>query len=179
MEIGKRIVVVGTSGSGKTTFARELATKLGYPHIELDAIHWLPNWHEAPLEIFRKRVAQLTARECWVLDGNYSKVRDLTWGRADTLVWLDYSLQLILWRLMRRTMRRIFLRQELWNGNRESLRGAFIGRDSLFAWAITSTPRHHRDYPRLLAQEYAQLRVMRFFSPRAASKWMKDAHAKQ
>ncbi len=171
----RRIVVVGVSGSGKTAFARQLAELLGYPHLELDSLHWLPHWQEAPLEEFRARVAEKIAAEYWVCDGNYSKVRDLVWGRADTLVWLDYPLGLILWRLWRRTMRRVFLREELWNGNRESVRGAFCGRESLFVWAITSRPRHHRDYPRLLAGEYAHMRAHRFRSPRAAEAWLAKA----
>src|SRR4051812_23251994 len=106
---GRRINVVGTSGSGKTTMARDLAGILGVPHVELDALHWGPNWTEEPDEVFRERVDTLLVGDGWTTDGNYRTVRDIVWGRADTVVWLDYSLPLILWRLSRRTFGRALL----------------------------------------------------------------------
>ena len=87
----RRIAVVGTSGSGKTTLAHRLAERLGIPHVELDALHWGPNWTPVAADLFRERVAQALSGEAWVVDGNYSRVRDIIWTRADTLVWLDYS----------------------------------------------------------------------------------------
>jgi len=69
MTIFRRIVVLGVTGSGKTTFAHRLATQLGYPHIEMDALHWLPNWTEKPIEVFRADIAQAIAVDCWVIDG--------------------------------------------------------------------------------------------------------------
>jgi adenylate kinase family enzyme len=86
----QRISVIGATGSGKTTVARRTAEALGVPHIELDALHWEPDWEEAPLEVFRERVSDAIQGERWVVDGNYSKVRDMVWGRADTVLWLDY-----------------------------------------------------------------------------------------
>lgn len=111
--LGQRIIVVGTSGSGKTTLALWLGRHLGIPHVELDALHWEPHWTEAPLEVFRERVVVALAGERWSVDGNYSDVRDLVWPHAETLVWLDYPLFIILWRLMRRTIGRILSHQEL------------------------------------------------------------------
>src|SRR5579859_8182423 len=110
---GRRIVVVGTSGSGKTTMASTIARFLGIPHVELDALHWGPRWTEAPLGVFRERVDQALSHEAWTVDGNYSKVRDIVWRRADTVVWLDYPLWLIMQRLALRTAGRIISRQEL------------------------------------------------------------------
>ncbi len=166
----KRVAVVGTTGSGKTTFAARLAQLLAVPHVELDSLHWEPNWTEAPIEIFRERVDRALSEERWVVDGNYSKVRDIIWTRADTVVWLDYSLLLIFWRLTWRTLKRVFTRQKLWNGNRETL-GNQLSKDSLFLWVLTSRPKHHRDYPRLF-QEYAHLSVTRLYSPREAEEWL-------
>src|SRR5574340_369956 len=103
---GNRIVVVGSSGSGKTTTAETIAQKLGIPHVELDALHWLPDWQETELLEFREKIAQALAGPAWVVDGNYAKVRDISWTRADTLVWLDLPLPLVLGRLANRTFRR-------------------------------------------------------------------------
>ncbi len=170
---GKRIAVVGTSGSGKTTLARALAQRLGVSHVEMDALHWEPNWTDAPLTVFRARVAHALRGESWVIDGNYSKVRDLVWMRADTIVWLDYPLPLVLWRLVRRTFWRAIRREELWGGNRERLATAFLSRDSILLWAITSQPRHRRDYPALFQKpEYAHLVVVRLHSPRQTAAWL-------
>lgn len=133
----KRIVVVGTTGTGKTTMAQRLADRLRLPHVELDALHWGPNWTEAPREIFRARVTGALHGDAWVVDGNYGKVRDLVWSRADTVIWLDYPLWLILWRLASRTTRRVIARETLWNGNRETLRGAFVPAPASRAPAVT------------------------------------------
>src|SRR5689334_5774453 len=89
----RRIAVTGTSGSGKTTFARRLGERLGLPHIELDALFWRPGWVESDTESFRTRVAEAIAGEGWVVDGNYSPVRDLYLARVDTVVWLDLPLR--------------------------------------------------------------------------------------
>lgn len=169
----RRVVVVGTTGSGKTTMARRIAERLRLPHVELDALHWEPHWTEAPREVFRARVDAALRGEAWVVDGNYSQVRDIVWGRADTVVWLDYPLWLILWRLLWRTTRRMIARETLWNGNRETLRGAFFSRNSLFVWALQTYRRRRRDYPRLLAgPEYARLGVVPLRSPRQAARWL-------
>ena len=173
---GQRIVVVGTSGSGKTTLARQLAAIYQIPHIELDNLHWQPNWQEASVQQFRQEVSDAILAESWTVDGNYSKVRDLVWARADTLIWLDYPLYLSLWRLWWRSIRRIVTREKLWEaGNRESFRNLFLSRDSLFIWAITSQRRRKRLYSQLLAQpEYAHLHVLRFYSPNETDEWLVD-----
>jgi adenylate kinase family enzyme len=167
-----RVAVVGTSGSGKTTFAGALAARLGCHHVELDALHWDPNWTMAELDVFRQRVADATAGQAWVADGSYSKVRDVVWGRADTLVWLDYPLALVLSRLFRRTARRLVTREELWGGNRERLRD-HLGRESLFLWAVQQHRRNKQRYPEALADPaYAHLRLVRHRSPREAARWL-------
>jgi adenylate kinase family enzyme len=171
--IHQRIVVVGTSGSGKTTLAREIGRRLGMPHVELDALHWDPGWTEAPLPVFRERVAAALGGERWVADGNYGKVRDLVWGRAELLVWLDYPLPVVMGRLVRRIFRRVLTREELWNGNRERLRDHLFTRDSLLLWALQQHPRHRREYPGRFSQPaFCHLEVVRLQSPRAAQEWL-------
>ena len=175
---GKRIAVVGTSGSGKTTLARHLAAILGFPHIEIDALHWGPNWTEASPEQLQKRVAQALVGDSWVIDGNYSRVRPYIWARATTLIWLDYSLPVIMARLVKRTFRRVFSREELWSGNRESLKTTFFTKDSILWWALTTYKRRRRDYPVLIAQpENSHLEVIHFQSPRAADSWLAQVEA--
>ena len=168
----RRISVVGTIGSGKSTFARKASKILNAPYVELDALHWEPNWLEAANEIFRERVKHSAQNDDWVIDGNYHQVRDIVWGRANTVVWLDYPFMTIMGRLARRTMKRIIYREELWNGNREHLSGLFT-RDSVFLWAIRTYRRRKKQYPILLGRpENSHLRVIRLHSPREAGEFL-------
>lgn len=167
----QRIVVIGTTGSGKSTLAAQLARRLDVACIDLDALHWGPNWQGAPTEIFRERVAQAVSAERWVIAGNYSKVRDLIWTRADTLIWLDYPFPLVFWRLFRRTLTRIVTQEELWGGNRESWRGTFLSRDSLLVWALKTHWKYRMSITLALQQpEYTHLRLLRLRSPRETAR---------
>ena len=153
--------------------ARELSSRLDLPHVELDALYWEPEWTPAAAEVFRRRVAQALEADAWMTDGNYSALRDIVWPRADTIVWLDYRLRVVMWRLLWRTLRRVFTREELWSGNRERFSTQFFSRDSLFLWALKTYWRRRREYPALLKKpEYAHLRVARLRSPKAARRWV-------
>lgn len=140
-----RIVVIGATGSGKSTLAAALAAKLHLPFTDLDDLYWQPGWVETPPADFRAAVDNVTAQSRWIIAGNYSAVRDLTWGRADTLIWLDYSLPRILWQLLRRSAYRVFDRTLICNGNRESLSKLF-SRDSIILWLFTSYATRRRDH---------------------------------
>ena len=169
----RRVAVVGTTGSGKTTLASRLAQRLGIPHVELDGLYWSPGWTPAEPEAFRERAAQALRGAAWVTDGNYRQVRDIIWGRADTVVWLDYPLAVILSRVVRRTVRRVVRREELWNQNREQLGTAFLSRDSIILWALRTYRRRRREYPVLLGvPEHAHLEVVHLHSPREARRWL-------
>jgi adenylate kinase family enzyme len=170
---GRRIVVVGTSGSGKTTLARELAAIIDAPHIELDALHWGPNWQPAPLEAFRGAVEAALAGERWVVEGNYAKVRDIVWRRADTVIWLNYSLATVFRRLLRRTVTRAVRKEPLWHGNRESLRQAFFSRESILLWALQTHYPNRGKYSALFAcQEFAHLKRITFNNAKDAAAWL-------
>jgi adenylate kinase family enzyme len=144
-----RVVVIGTSCVGKTTFAQALARMLNFPHVELDALHWQANWIPRPPEEFRALTAEALAKDCWITDGNYGGVRDLVWSRATTVIWLNYSFPVVLWRAITRTIRRVLTQEELFSGNRESLRMAFLSRESILWWVITTFHRRRRQYRRL------------------------------
>ena len=168
----RRIVVIGTSGSGKTTLAREFSQALNIPHIELDAIHWKPNWVGRSAAEMKSLLDPLLEQPAWACDGNYQKVRDVVWGRADTIIWLDYSMTLTMSRCFRRTIARWWTQQELWSGNRETLWANFFTRDSLFLWIVQTWRRHRRDYPRLFkAPECRHLQVRRFRTPAELERW--------
>ena len=173
--IHRRVNVVGVSASGKTTFARELARRLDVPHVELDALHWEPGWTEAPDDVMRTRVETATAGEAWVVDGNYAAVRDIVWGRAQAVVWLDFRLSTILWRYATRTHRRIRERIEIWpgTGNRERLSMHLLRRDGLLWWILSTYRRRRREYPLLLAGQ-PDMAVVRLRSPSEADAWLED-----
>ena len=169
---GQHIAIVGPTGSGKTTLAVQLAQRLNIPHIELDALHWEPNWTEAPIEVFHARVRAALSGPAWIVDGNYSKAREIVWDRIDTVVWLDYRLSLCLWQLSRRTFHRVVTRQELWNGNRESWRKV-LSKDSILLWSLRSYPRLRERYTRLLGlPEYQHLIAVHLTSPRMTARWL-------
>ena len=155
-----RIAVVGTSGSGKTTVARRLAEHHGAPHVELDALHWGPNWSEPTAEEFRARVDEATSVPGWVADGSYhGKLGDSLLERADFIIWLDLPFRTVARRIWVITLRRIRGREELWAGNRETWRDAFFSRDSLFVWIVTTHRARRRRYlDRLDRYEFVRLR---------------------
>ncbi len=148
----KRINVIGTSCSGKTTLAKNLAQALSVKHIELDSIYWLPDWVERPNDEFRNLVEKEVAADAWALDGNYSRSRDIVWKRATAIIWLNYSFPLVAYRALSRTTRRVFTRETLYSQNRETFGKAFLSKDSILLWVLTTFHRRRRDYPRLLQE---------------------------
>lgn len=175
-----RVNVIGTTGSGKTTFSRALAQRMGAPSVELDSLYWEAGWREADPATFRARVDAATAGERWVVDGGYGMVRDLMWSRADTVVWLDFGFWLVFWRTLRRTVGRILTGEEMWStGNRESVRDTFLSRKSLLWWVITTYRSRRRRYGMLLRDpRYAHLSVHQFRNQQDASRWLESVYAR-
>lgn len=149
----KRVYVVGNSGSGKSTFAKAMATAIGAEWIELDALFHLPNWQELPDDEFRTAVDAATSAPSWVVDGNYSAVRETVVSRADTIVWLDYPRSLTTRRVWSRTLRRAVRRETLWNGNREAVRNMLDPRPrrNILLWSATAHGMVRRRYEAALA----------------------------
>lgn len=169
----QRVHVIGTSGSGKTTLARALGQRLGVPHIELDALHWGPNWTPVAEDVFRERVMQAIAEPMWSIDGNYGRVRALIWSHADTVVWLDYPLFTIMCRLLIRTTDRAIRHVDLWSGNRESFKRSLFSHDSILLWALHTYQRRRQEYPKLMADpEYGHITFVRLRSPRQSASWL-------
>jgi adenylate kinase family enzyme len=176
----RRVVVVGTSGCGKTTLARELARRLRVPHIELDALNWQENWTETPRDLLleKTRAAIDAAPYGWTLCGQYGNVADFTWSLADTIIFLDYSMTVVFTRVLRRTLSRCWTREELWSGNRERLYTQFFERDSLLLWVINTWRRRRRDIPRRVKDpRFAHVRFHRFRTPEELERWMRTQPA--
>jgi adenylate kinase family enzyme len=178
----KRVAVVGTSCVGKTTFARKLSTCLGVCHIELDALFWQPEWVERPVSEFKLLIEQETSVDHWVADGNYSPVRDIVLGRATDIIWLNYSFPLVLSRALSRTVSRILTREELFSGNRESLRQSFFSRDSILFWVLKTFRRNRVKYVSLKSSdEWRHLKFREFWHSSEASAFLSqwDVDAQQ
>ena len=155
--------------------AERLADKLRLDFIELDALNWGPNWTPAGSELLRSRAEQATRSPGWVVAGNYGETRQVTWARAESIIWLDYSLWVIFWRLWRRTWKRVFGKVELWNGNREHLwtQLKLWSEESLFHWLFKTYLRRKREYPQLFSlPEHAHLKIIHFTTPQEADAWL-------
>jgi len=146
-------IVASASGNGKTTLGRALAAQLELPFLELDSLFHGPNWTLQPAVDVRIQLEPVIAEPGWVIDGVYiSQLGNLVHGSADLIVWLDLPMRVWLPRLLRRTHRRIRTREQLWNGNTESWRGAFFGWNSLLPYAIRSYfRRRRRQWPAVFA----------------------------
>jgi adenylate kinase family enzyme len=170
----QRIIVIGVTSAGKSTLAEALAAKLGLTFIELDALYWEPGWVSAAPEVFRQRVSEAVAAPGWVMAGNYNVVRDLTWPRAEVIIWLDYRLRTVFWRLLTRTLRRIWTRELLWGKNRDNLwhHLKLWSQESLFHWLFKTYWRRKREIPQFLAwPEYAHLKLLHFKTPKETEEW--------
>ncbi|MDA0632630.1 (d)CMP kinase [Nonomuraea sp. MCN248] len=161
----RRISVVGNSGSGKSTIAAELARRLGVPWLELDSIYHMPGWTPRPVEEFRAEVDAFTSGDGWVVDGNYSAVRDLVWARSDTVVWVDPPKATVMRRLSLRTLCRMATGAELWNGNRERFGSLFTKDESILRWAWDNHRKYRDRYAKAAVDPaYAHLRFVRVTS---------------
>ncbi len=169
----KRIAIVGTMGVGKSTLAHDIATKLRLNHVELDALYWQVNWTPLPLPLFREQVQRKVGGSRWVIDGNYREVNSLVWRNADTVIWLDYPLQLIIWQLSKRMLGNWLTKKELWNGNKESFYTHFCTRDSLFLKAKRTHLKHRQIYSEVMQKpEYAHVNWLRFSKPVDTKAWL-------
>jgi adenylate kinase family enzyme len=166
-----RVLVAGISGSGKTTFARELAARTGLTFHEMDALYHGPGW--VPLESFDSDVERISAADRWVFDSHgYEQVRDLVWSRADTVVWLSYPRVVVMSRVLRRSFRRAWKRDEIFNGNTETFTD-WLDPEHPVRWAWTQYEARRQDIESRFADPaYAHVRKVRLVGPFAARRWL-------
>ncbi len=173
----RRIYIFGSSGSGKTTLAKSLAEKFNIGRVELDSIYHQANWQPIDVSDFRDQVAELVAKENWVVDGNYSVVRDLVLEACDTIICLDYSRSFVMRRLFKRTMLRNIKRTQLWNGNKEKFWFLFSPNKekNLLLWAWTTHKRRHQQILELMSDSsFAAKNRFRFTTSEETESWLKS-----
>ena len=173
-----RILILGGTGSGKTTLARALASALQVPHVELDSLYFGPEFSTVPLALLRERTSAAIAGDRWVTDGNKAAVRDLVWPRADTIVWLDYPLGLRLWRLAKRARGRAsdLTARAAETGTTTALPRQLLAAARGVLTALRSHAGQRREYPRMFAEPANEhLAVVRLRSPRATRQWLARA----
>ena len=167
----KRINIIGTSGSGKSTIGKKLAATLGYPYFQMDALFWKPNWTESCDKDFFASVAEATANPAWVLDGNYTRTQHIKWENVDTVIWIDYSFTRTFYQALKRAITRIVESKELWEGtgNTESFKKTFMSRESILIWTIKTYKNNKVRYEAMMySKEFQHIKFVRLQSPKAA-----------
>ncbi len=176
--VGRRICVVGTSGSGKTYVARAIAARLGLRHIESDALIWRANWEMVPRDEQYERFDQATREDGWTFDGNLgpSAEDQMVLSRCDTLIWLDLPRWQVMASITGRTLRRAITRERLWHGNVERWRSV-LSKDSMVVYAWRTYPRQKRRYAAIFAAEEGPPVRIRLSSRGQADRWLDGLRA--
>jgi adenylate kinase family enzyme len=175
LPIGRRIAVIGTTSSGKSTLGARLAELLEVPFVELDALFWKPGWVESSDEEFFPKIVEATSGDEWVVAGSYSRTRELYWSRLDTVIWLDLPLALSVVRIVRRSWRRSRNRELLWGTNYERFwpQLKVWSQDSLINWAVTSRRRaRQRNFEAMADPRWSHLRWLQFRSQREVDEFV-------
>ena len=170
-----RINVIGTSGSGKTTFSEALSKTLSLPHIEMDALFWQANWKPSDNEYFFPKLQSALNHNCWILDGNYSETCKIKWQHVQTVIWIDYSFPRTLYQAFKRVITRSLSKQELWpgTGNKESFKRAFFSKHSILLWTISTYWKKRKRYTMLMSDpKYAHIEFIRLKSPAKAKSFI-------
>lgn len=170
-----RIIVIGTTSSGKSTLAEQLSNKLHLDFVELDALYWQPNWVGTPEDEFITKIDNATHGDRWVVAGNYSRTRPITWSRAQLIIWLDYAFPVVFGRLITRTVRRTWTKEVLWGTNvdRFWIHFKLWSDESLVKWLFKTYWRRKREIPTLFENpEYQHLELLHFKTPKETEAWL-------
>ena len=173
-----RIAIIGTSCSGKSTLASVVSKKLGIPHVELDELHWMPNWRERPDDEFSSLVVSEVAKPEWVIDGNYGAVRNIIWPAAKIIIWLDYSFSRVLFRAIKRSVRRAISKEKVCSGNTETFRQSFLSRESAILWMIQTHKSNRLMYQDLLSgDQFEKCDIKIFRHPQKLNDYLASINA--
>ncbi len=160
----RKINVVGTSGSGKSTFSKRLSQILKIPYVEMDKLFWGPNWYWPSDEEFFGKLKSELKKDFWVLDGNYTRTIPIKWESVDTVIWLDYPFSTTLIRAIKRAFRRSLTGEELWEGtgNRESFKKSFLSKESIILWTIKTHGQVRKKYESYLSDpKFSHIKFIR------------------
>lgn len=163
----KRINVIGTSGSGKSTFSKKLSAVLDIPYIEMDSIFWGKDWYWPTDDVFFSDLQQALSQKTWVLDGNYSRTTSIKWKDVDTIIWIDFGFIRTLYQACSRALKRLITQEELWpgTGNRESLK-KLLSKDSIVLWTLKNYKKTRIKYQKLMVDDsYQHIEFIRLTSP--------------
>lgn len=173
--VPKRINVVGTSGSGKSTFSRRLSQTLNIPHVEMDKIFWGPNWRWPPDTEFFAKLQESLEQDSWVLDGNYTRTAPIKWAKVDTIIWLDFPFLKTFYRALTRALRRSLTQDEIWEGtgNRETFRRNFLSKESVLLWTLKTYSSVRKKYEQAMTDpKHSHIRFVRLRSDREIESYL-------
>lgn len=168
----RRILVYGVTGSGKTTLASALGTRLALPYHSMDDLTWDPGWVAVSEQVQRDRVREICATDDWVIDSAYGIWRDIPLARADLIVGLDLPRWLSFGRLLRRTVGNIVHHRSLCNGNHETWRATFLSYESILVWHFKSFTRKRRRMRAWQADPEFPIEIVLLRSPREVERWL-------
>jgi adenylate kinase family enzyme len=165
----KKIIVIGSSGAGKTYFSRRLGEHLGVNVVHIDKIYWRPGWEEPTKEEWKASLTDVLQGDSWIIDGNYSATIEMRLEACDTAIFLDIRRTLCMWRVIRRTFR--FLkrtRPDMADGCRERLDFPFLS----FVWNYPERSRPR--IAQLLTDAALEKNVIWLKSPKQVRQYMES-----
>ncbi|REJ77278.1 MAG: adenylate kinase [Acidobacteria bacterium] len=169
-----RISVVGSSCSGKTTFSRRLSEITSVKHVPIDEYSHLPDWQERSTEELREMIGREASRDEWIIDGNYTRTRDLVWPRVTLVIWLDLPFRVVYARTIWRTTSRVVTRERVCAGNRERFWRSFFTTDSMIYYvARTFWYRRRRIEGLLKEPQYSSIPYVRLKSTKDVREYLR------
>jgi len=168
----KRIIVFGSTGAGKSTLVEHISREFHLPLINMDTLSREAGKSKTPMETFALSTQKSVENDSWILDGSYAIVQDIIWPRAEAIVWLDYSVWVVTWRLIKRSLYRIFLRKKPERPSKAKPISA-EKRTQTYLWSIlTHNKRRQQYFAALYSSKNKHLHIIRLCNPKDTSKWL-------